>query len=104
MIHKFTLQDDGDIRWIPIPTQDVKEASRQLKSNLLMFDTADLKRLGKRIETLLAEDEARDALAVMDAMPTTQALWWFIENVPADSAAHSECFFALRSRLAKEPG
>lgn len=43
-------------------------------------------------------DSARDYL---DTLPTTYALWWFIENVAEDSPIRTELFFYLRERFRK---
>ena len=41
--------------------------------------------------------------AMLDEMPLVQALWWYIENVGADTSAWaSTIFFHLRSRVRTE--
>jgi hypothetical protein len=38
-------------------------------------------------------------LAYIDTLPIVDALWWFIENVPADAPYRTEMFFHLRERV-----
>lgn len=40
--------------------------------------------------------ETRDYL---DTLPTTHALWWFIENVTDDDPIRTDVFFYLRERF-----
>jgi hypothetical protein len=43
-----------------------------------------------------------ETIAYLKRLMLTEALWWFIENMSADSAEHSEVFFYLRERYRKE--
>ncbi len=107
MLKKFAFQDDGSLQVIPHPTPlgDADDAGRQLNTDVLMtFDACGLKRLRENIDALLTKEAVEEALTVMEGMPVFKAMWWFVENVPVESPARTECFFALRSRLANEAG
>jgi hypothetical protein len=105
MLKKFALTDDGGIQRLPsdTPDGDAEAAGRQLGTDVLFtLDKAALKKLRENIDVLLAEDERNDAIAHMDALSLSEAIWWFIENVPKESAAHSHCYWSLRARRGNE--
>ncbi len=44
---------------------------------------------------------ATETTDYLHTLPTTHALWWFIENVTEDDPIRTEVFFYLRERFRK---
>lgn len=87
----------------PEQAKDAEDAGRHLGTDVLFtLDEAGLKRLQKNIAKDLAKRESAAAIAHMRTLSLQEAMWWFLENVPEDSPARSDCYFALRHRRANE--